>query len=250
MAKIAIVVPCYNEGARLDVRAFQSFRLDDHEVAFHFVNDGSRDDTLAVLERLQQASSTITVINLPFNQGKAEAVRQGVLAACARRPDFVGFLDADLATPLSEIAGFVDVLRTRPETEIVLGARVRLLGRDINRRAVRHYVGRIGATLIAITLGITVYDTQCGAKLFRATPRMCQLFKQRFLSRWLFDVEIIARLVERDGAAAAAAAIYELPLRAWHHVPGSKVKTSDFIRSLSDLWRIRKAYRLRGPAPR
>ena len=237
-----LVVPCYNEAHRLNVDAFRSFRLTGHQIEFCFVNDGSADGTLSVLEALQaEDPARFSVLNLERNQGKAEAVRRGI-AASFDRAHYIGFWDADLATPLTELPSFIDVLDTRTEKQMVYGARVRLLGRDISRRPGRHYFGRVGATLISSSLGLAIYDTQCGAKLFRASETIRDIFATPFLSRWLFDVEIIARFVQRCGRDAAAGAIYELPINVWHDVKGSKVKPFDFLRALRDLQKIRRAY--------
>jgi glycosyltransferase involved in cell wall biosynthesis len=237
---VTIVVPCYNEEKRLPVEAFRNFASPG--VRFLFVNDGSRDGTLRVLETLHTADpSRFSVLNLERNSGKAEAVRRGMLAAMEQSPDLVGFWDADLATPLSELPPFLEVFATRPDIDMVFAARVRLLGRQISRRESRHYLGRVGATLISQTLGMAVYDTQCGAKLFRVNDALRKIFATPFLSRWIFDVEIIARLVKVRGRDAAASAIYELPIGVWHDVHGSKVKSHDFIRALRDLWKIRRA---------
>jgi dolichyl-phosphate beta-glucosyltransferase len=238
--RVTIVVPCYNEEHRLPVDVFRSFP----GAEFLFVNDGSRDRTLQVIESLRDSDpSRFSVLNLEENSGKAEAVRRGILAAMERKPDLTGFWDADLATPLTEIPAFLEIFEARPEIEMVFAARVRLLGRNISRRARRHYVGRVGATLISQTLGLAVYDTQCGAKLFRVSDAMREVFSKPFLSRWIFDVEIIARFVQQRGRDAAARAIYELPIREWHDVKGSKVRGTDFARALADLWKIRSAYR-------
>jgi dolichyl-phosphate beta-glucosyltransferase len=128
---------------------------------------------------------------------------------------------------------------------MVFAARVRLLGREISRRPSRHYFGRVGATLISSSLGLAVYDTQCGAKLFRVTDVYPQLWSEPFLSRWIFDVEIVARFLRARGREAAAQAIYELPIRVWHDVQGSKVRSTDFLRALTDLWKIHRAYNAR-----
>jgi glycosyltransferase involved in cell wall biosynthesis len=240
---LIVVVPCYNEERRLPVEAFRAFVPEGVRVEFLFVNDGSTDGTLRLLESLQAADpSRYSVLDLERNSGKAEAVRRGMLVALERNPDITGFWDADLATPLPEIRSFLDVFEARPETEMIMAARVRLLGRSISRNPGRHYFGRVGATLISSSLGLAVYDTQCGAKLFRASAPMREIFSQPFLSRWIFDVEIIARLVLQRGRDAAARAIYELPIKTWHDVQGSKVKSTDFGRALRDLWKIHRAY--------
>jgi dolichyl-phosphate beta-glucosyltransferase len=241
---VVIVVPCYNEEQRLDVEAFRRFAADGHRVDFLFVNDGSTDGTLRVLQALQgESAERFPLLNLAENQGKAEAVRRGILAAAERGADLVGFWDADLATPLGELPSFLEVFAARPEIEMVFGARVRLLGREISRNPSRHYFGRVGATLISQTLGLAVYDTQCGAKLFRTGNDLREVFSRAFLSRWIFDVEVIARYVKLLGRERAARSIYELPIRVWHDVRGSKVKSTDFLRALRDLRKIRKAYR-------
>lgn len=243
---LILVVPCFNEEQRLPLDALREFRIDGVGLEILFVNDGSTDGTLRVLQSLaDEAPGRFSVLNLERNSGKAEAVRRGMVEALSRRPDLAGFWDADLATPLSEIPGFLDVFASRPEIEMVFAARVRLLGRSISRNPARHYFGRVGATLISSSLGLAVYDTQCGAKLFRAGDTMHEIFATPFLSRWIFDVEIIARLVRQRGREAAARAIYELPITVWHDVKGSKVRSTDFFRALKDLGRIHRAYRLK-----
>ena len=244
--RLILVVPCYNEEQRLPVDELRQFRLEGTEVQFCFVNDGSRDGTLRLVQSLAvEDPARFSVVNLERNQGKAEAVRRGMLEAFSKNADLVGFWDADLATPLDQIADFIQVFETRPEIEMVFAARVRLLGRSISRNPKRHYVGRVGATLISSSLGLAVYDTQCGAKMFRSNDSIRALFAERFLSRWIFDVEIIARFVQQRGRDAAATAIYELPIKVWHDVKGSKVKSTDFIRALTDLWKIHRAYNRR-----
>jgi len=234
--RVTVVVPCYNEEKRLDVAAFRGCGDAD----FLFVNDGSTDGTLELLRE-----SNLNVLNLERNSGKAEAVRRGIVKAMDDGADIVGFWDADLATPLDEIPLFLAIFDQRPNIEMVLGARVRLLGRDIQRHASRHYFGRVGATLISQTLGLAVYDTQCGAKLFRVNDTMREIFAKPFLSRWIFDVEILARFLKLRSRNDVVHAIYELPIKTWHDVAGSKVKSRDFIRALRDLWKIRRAYKIK-----
>jgi hypothetical protein len=180
------------------------------------------------------------------NGGKAEAVRQGMLKAYAWRPfAFIGYWDADLATPLSAIADFRAQLDRHPRVEALLGARVRLLGRHIERRAWRHCLGRLFATVAAGVLKVPVYDTQCGAKLFRASERLRAILAEPFRTTWIFDVELLARLLAIIPADHdPAELIHELPLAVWRDVAGSKVKARDFVRAAGQLATIWRTYRL------
>jgi len=237
----AVVIPCYNEATRLDLEAFREFLGSDPPIALVLVNDGSTDSTLTVLQELAAAfPGQVQVINQQPNRGKAEAVRVGLLAACDYAP-IVGFWDADLATPFPVMSQFLSILGIRQEVQWVLGSRVKLLGRRIQRSELRHYFGRVFATGASITLRLGVYDTQCGAKMFRVTPCFRTLIDKPFLSRWIFDVELIARLTEahrRNEAPAPEDIIFEAPLDTWRDVEGSKVKPSDFLRSGGELFRI------------
>lgn len=235
-----VVVPCFNEAQRLDVSAYADFLGRSTDVTLLFVDDGSTDDTPLVLERLrQQHPRRVCTLRLAANVGKAEAVRRGVQVALRRLPANVGYWDADLATPLDAISQFCGVLRARPEVTLVMGSRVALLGRRIRRSGVRHFLGRAFATAAAMVLGLPVYDTQCGAKLFRATPEVAELFSQPFGARWVFDVEILARMIAKTGALAGAHPahdrIYEYPLDRWQDVRGSHLKAGDFVVAAIDL---------------
>jgi glycosyltransferase involved in cell wall biosynthesis len=243
-----VVVPCYNEARRLPVSEFEAFLVDESDVRFVFVDDGSSDGTRELLRELEQRHvARVTLVELPTNRGKAEAVRAGILRAFEQRPACVGFWDADLATPLPALLEFRSLLDARRDLEMVFGARVVLLGRSIERRALRHYLGRVAATAISLVLGLRVYDTQCGAKLFRATPAVRALFEEPFATRWLFDVEILARLIRSSGGDpdAARGVIYEYPLTKWTDVSGSSLTPADYARAAVDLLRIWLRY-LRG----
>lgn len=219
---VAIVVPCYNEAARLDLPTFSTFLQTSPGVRFVFVNDGSKDDTLAVLERLHALHpDRVEVLSLSRNSGKAEAVRQGLIHAAATGCDFLGYWDADLATPLEAIEDFVRVGRRYDEIEVVYGARLQLLGHRVARTLPRRIISRICAQLARIAVGLPIGDTQCGAKLMRMTPRLTQALAEPFSAGWLFDVELFARIAST--AACQRKAFYEYPLPEWTEVPGSKV---------------------------
>lgn len=246
MVPVTIVVPCFNEANRLPADRLRSFVARVPDVRFLLVNDGSTDGTRTILQALERENAArFSCIDLQTNRGKAEAVRIGMLGAFDSGAIFAGYWDADLATPLEEIPRFLDVLERMPERQVVFGARVQLLGRSIRRRALRHYLGRVFATVASETLRLPIYDTQCGAKLFRAGDATRSVFSEPFVSTWIFDVEIVARLMFQaggDGRRRAEDVIYELPLDQWHDVGDSKVRTVDFGRGMLDLLRIYRRY--------
>jgi dolichyl-phosphate beta-glucosyltransferase len=237
-----LVVPCYNEAGRLDLTKFQAFATENPGVRFLFVNDGSTDGTDAVLQKLHESRpETFLVHELSQNSGKAEAVRLGFLQAFELSPTYVGFWDADLSTPLEEVDGMLTVFRGRSHIEMVFGARVNLLGRQVRRKFYRHYLGRVFATLVARALGLGIYDTQCGAKLFRVNDCLPKLFQEPFISKWIFDVEIIVRSIQLRRAAKLSPTseiIYEQPLMSWSDVAGSKLRLRDSFFIFRDLLRI------------
>jgi len=245
--ELVVVVPCYNEGHRLPVARFQDFAAKNPGVTFLFVDDGSSDHTVSVLDEMKRVlPQAIDVLRLPRNEGKGEAVRQGIQAGFSRGARFLAFWDADLATPLDVLPAFREVFDQRPEVDIVLGSRVKLLGRHIERRPLRHYLGRVFATAASFTLDLPVYDTQCGAKMFRATPEVAEVFAEPFSSRWIFDVELLARYLRlRRGAPGGPPVerhLFELPLPVWTDVAGSKVRPRDFFVALAELLRIHRRY--------
>jgi len=244
--RCVVVIPCYNEAERLQSQLFSEFIDLNHRIEFLFVNDGSSDGTLPLLMDLQaKHPHHVHVLNRQPNAGKAEAVRIGMLNAIELEGVTVtGFWDADLATPLSVIPEFLLRFAENPRLEIIFGARVRLLGHAIHRKPIRHYLGRCFATVVSVMLALPVYDTQCGAKLFRTTTDLGAVLASPFQSRWIFDVEILARFMarrERD-AYFESSAIYENPLPQWQDIDGSKIGPLDFIAAVGDLIKI---YRLR-----
>jgi dolichyl-phosphate beta-glucosyltransferase len=241
MARTCIVVPCYNEEKRLDVAAFERCLAETSELCFVLVNDGSSDGTLPVLERLAaRHPARVRVLDVQPNQGKAEAVRRGMVLAMAGSDfSYAGFWDADLATPLPAIETFEAVFQRLDRVDMVFGTRVQLLGRQIERKASRHYLGRLFATGASIVLSLPIYDTQCGAKLLRVNDHSRALFSAPFGSRWIFDVELVARYCrDRSGLIG----IYELPLDHWQDIGESKVKPIDFVRAFGEMLIIYRTY--------
>ncbi len=239
MCQAAIVVPCYNEQTRLDAEALSSFSCKHPELIFILVDDGSADGTGAVLASLSERHTrSMRVISLPVNRGKAEAVRSGMLEALKTEAPFLGYWDADLSTPLDEIPAFINLLRDKAECEMVIGCRLRRLGANISRTFIRHLIGRTVATMVSCYLKLPVYDTQCGAKLFRRETAS-ELFREPFVSRWLFDVELLRRM----SRGRAITAVCEHPLSAWQDVDGAKLKLRHGILILWEMLRIIRHYR-------
>lgn len=241
-----IVVPCFDEAERLDTKRFEEFARANPSVSFLFVDDGSRDRTRSILEATAARSPGITVLALERNSGKAEAVRRGMQKAFESQPAFIGYFDADLATPLDEIHPMRRMLLGEPLLRAVLGSRVALLGRSIRRTHRRHYLGRVFATAASIVLDLVVYDTQCGAKLFRNDEAIRRAFAEPFQSRWVFDVELLARLKTRDvggNPPDLTRSVAEYPLQSWCDVAGTKLSAHEALGAGFELARIWKRYR-------
>lgn len=243
---IAIVIPCYNEAERLQIHEFQEFLENSAKQTFFlFVNDGSVDNTTEVLDKIKVLKQGhIDVLNLSKNSGKAEAVRQGMIWLMEHQNnfDYAAFMDADLSTPLTQI----DAMRKRiveyNRPAALIGSRVKIFGStDIQRSEFRHYIGRIIATLISRSLKLSIYDTQCGFKVFRK-DMLNRLFGQKFISRWLFDVEILFRLKQIFGSTSLTTQLFEIPVEAWHEKGGSKIPFHYIFRVPIELFKIRSKY--------
>lgn len=235
-AKRAIlVIPCYNEERRLNARAFKSLADEDRIIDALFVDDGSKDETLSILKTLAKNWKLPAPLVMAKNGGKAEAVRQGLLAGIASGAEFVGYMDADRSVSPQEADR---VLRKMaPQLDVLIGSRIKLLGYRIRRTLPRHYIGRVFATAASICLRLPIYDTQCGMKWFRVTDALKSALAEPFHSRWAFDIELIGRLHQDIHISK----FEEVPLREWLEIPGSKVKPLDFPRALLDILRIRWA---------
>jgi glycosyltransferase involved in cell wall biosynthesis len=239
-ADVAIVVPCFNEARRLTPELFERFAAHEPSVRFVFVDDGSTDATRALLAELcAKQPERFELATLERNVGQGEAVRTGMARALDSGARYVGYWDADLATPLDEIPRFARVLDQTPGCLLVLGSRVPHPTNRVSRHPLRFALGRAFAWTAASLLRMRVYDTQCGAKLFRRTPEVSALFAHTFVSRWIFDVEILVRLIRLRGSVQSArASMHELPLQTWSDVAGSKLTPLDFARAPWELLKI------------
>ncbi|MEX0287919.1 MAG: glycosyltransferase [Flavobacteriaceae bacterium] len=241
-AEIAIVVPCYNEFDRLPQSKFDAFLNANPSASICFVNDASTDQTQELLESLAaKFSAQVSILTNEKNSGKASSVRNGVLHCNAKdSAPVIGYLDADLATSLEECFSYLEIIKQ--DKSFVFASRILKIGSVVERKFSRFLFGRIIATFISNILDIKVYDTQCGCKLFKAELSET-LFKEPFISKWLFDVELFSRLLCFYGKEKGLARMDEIPVKRWVDKGESKVKLSYFFRLWYDLFLIRRMHR-------
>ena len=239
----AIVIPCYNEGKRINPNRYIE-GLKDFPSSVLLVDDGSRDNTFEILKKLEKTvPDRFIAIKNSQNTGKAEAVRRGMNEALGKGFRHIGFMDADLATPFSEIPSFLKVFKEKPDINTVIGVRLKLAGHKIDRSNSKYFIQKIIAAMGAILFGPKVSDTQCGAKMFRADV-LKPVLKKEFNVKWLFDQELLARL-SRLPQNNGKNWLYEFPLSVWSDVGGSHVKKSDYIKCLKDYFRLLMKYGIR-----
>lgn len=231
--KVGIVIPAFNEVNRIRKSDFEA----NPEYSFLFIDDGSSDGTAPLIEGWNLPH--VKIHKLPSNKGKAEAVRIGMMKIQSVYPgiEWAGFWDADLATPLSEILHALQYgALFYPSADSIWCTRLVRLGSEIRRSYLRHILGRLFMTVVGYLFRDGVYDSQCGAKLFRVKT-IESLFGEVFISRWIFDVEILRR------AKISGHSIIEYPLKEWKDISGSRLNVGKvMIRVLMDLFRIRKKY--------
>jgi CheY-like chemotaxis protein len=235
---VGVVIPCYNEEERLLSVEFLDF-VDKHS-GYHlcFVNDGSKDKTLEVLNKLRKGrESFITVYDCEKNGGKAEAVRLGMLHMAKKTDlDYIGFLDADLSTDLADFDELVSTIENS-DYKIVSGSRISRMGADITKESARKIISLTINYIIRKILKMEFKDTQCGAKIFHKDVIEIA-FNNKFLTKWLFDVEIFIRIRKHFGLDRAKQILCEKPLKRWIHADGSKLSMKDSIKIMGQLGQI------------
>ncbi len=220
----ACLVPCYNEFKRLDIFSFTAAAQSNPDIDFFFLNDGSTDNTLISIESMKQAHANIFYFNYTVNQGKAGVIRMSMMELSDENYTYIGFLDADLATPISEYLRLLEVAKNQVELDVIIASRVKIKGSNIQRNAIRHWFSRIVLTLIDSIFRLEIYDTQCGCKIFK-TEHIGLIFNRPFVTKWLFDIEILIRYTR----VLSDTNIMEIPLKEWKEVKGSKIKFIDFF---------------------
>lgn len=242
MSKTCIIIPCFNEEKRLPSSEFIAFSKEHQDFHFLFVNDASTDNTESVIQAMKSENeNSIFSLSLESNQGKSGAIRAAANHLIEEKDyDNIGFMDADLASPLNEALRIKEYIND-PKYHFVFGSRIRKIGSNVDRTLKRHIMGRLFATLASNILGIPVYDTQCGVKFFSKSAAQVA-FKDTFVSRWYFDIEIFHRLHEHYGDNFLDVT-HELPVRIWHEIEGSKIKLSDVIKTPLELLKIKKSFK-------
>ena len=237
MEKICVIIPCYNEAQRLELEVFREFVGREKRFDFCFVNDGSQDNTSEVSRgAVELESGRFLLVDNTDYRGKAEAVRSGMLyVSSLNRYNIVGYLDADLATPLEDLYLLAGVMDRKPEVCMTMGARLKRLGANVQRKAYRHYLRRGFATLVSMLYQLPVYDSQCGAKLLKS-ELIPVGFSEEFRSSWLFDVELILRIREKH--ADYDRIIHEVPLNTWVEKGDSRIKFKHLLKMPKELFNI------------
>jgi CheY-like chemotaxis protein len=240
---IGVVIPCYNEEERLLGAEFKEFVHKNLGYHLCFVNDGSKDNTLRVLEELRKGNEDrISIYNCEKNGGKAEAVRLGVLhLAKQNQYNFIGFLDADLSTNFDDFKVLANEI-SNSNFQIVSGSRMARMGADIAKESARAIISKTVNFIIRKTLGMNFKDTQCGAKIM-TREIIEKTFQKKFLTKWLFDVEIFMRMKKVYGTQVAQSLICEKPLNRWVHMDGSKLSLKDSFKILGQIAQIAVHYR-------
>ncbi|WP_179021757.1 response regulator [Winogradskyella forsetii] len=239
---VGVVIPCYNEEERLLSDEFLSYI--DKNSGYHlcFVNDGSKDKTLKVLKNLQKGREDfITVYDCEKNGGKAEAVRLGMLHMAEKEDlDYIGFLDADLSTDLADFDDLVKTIETS-DFKIVSGSRISRMGANITKESARKIISLTINFVIRKILKMDFKDTQCGAKIFHKDV-INIAFGEKFVTQWIFDVEIFKRMSIHFGLKKAKAMLCEQPLKRWIHADGSKLSMKDSVKIVFQLGQIAWVY--------
>lgn len=243
--KYAIIIPCYNEEKRFPYQPFLTFAQNNDEVLLCFVNDGSKDKTLAVLKGIQtECPHNICVYDCVQNGGKAEAVRQGMIYVYKNfEVHMLGFLDADLATTPEEWLQMAKYKEQHAQFGAIVGSRIQRLGAAINRDDSRSLFSSIIKKFIWVILKTPFQDTQCGAKIFQRNL-IPFLFAQPFMTLWLFDVEIFLRLQKKFGKTTLQKGVLEFPLMSWTEVGDSRLKLKHTIKIPMQLMKLHYQYNI------
>lgn len=236
MYSLAIIIPCYNEKKRLKIDVFMQFAKYNSGVKLVFIDDGSIDGTSDLISRISQVENNVHLITYQKNKGKGNAVREGMIYSLNETIPYIAYTDADLSTPLEEILRLFELGKTEG-ADIVFGSRIKKIDNTITRSSFRHFAGRVVATLIDSRFNFNCYDTQCGAKVIKAS-HLKNLIQQAFYTKWFFDVELLCRIRNSQFSLK----IIEEPLKFWTKVKGSKINIFSIGIILKELYTLHIKY--------
>jgi dolichyl-phosphate beta-glucosyltransferase len=231
MAQYAIIIPAYNESARLGrtlERVLSYVAAQSWNAEIIVVNDGSRDDTPGLVRGYSEKFPGLRLLNNPGNHGKGYSVRNGMLNATA---DFLLFTDADLSAPIEEAAKLFATLRSG--ADVAIGSRWLEPKLQTHRQSLlRQFYGRLFNLMLRIVLGLNFKDTQCGFKAFTRNAAQT-IFPIQSIERWGFDPEILY-LARRAGLK-----VKEVPV-VWSHAEGTRINPlRDGIRMFLEVLTVR-----------
>ena len=231
MAKYSIIIPAYNEGARLGTtldRVLAYLRAQGWDAEVIVVNDGSRDSTADLVRGYAQNHPCLRLLENPGNHGKGYSVRNGMLNASG---DLLLFSDADLSSPIEEAPKLFAALQAG--AEIAIGSRwLQPELQTLRQSPLRQFYGRLFNVALRILLGLNFKDTQCGFKAFTRGAAK-KIFPLQRIERWGFDPELLY-LARKSGLKVA-----EVPV-AWAHVEGTRISPlRDGLRMFVEVLKIR-----------
>lgn len=223
MTEISIVIPCFNEENRLDISEIKQLFTQKNIANLIFVDDGSTDQTYRILSEIKNDyEDRVLIIYNKENKGKAEAVRQGMLYGLEKtNSKILGFLDADFFIPSEEVFRLISLFEKN--TLFLFGSKYQSKYLTKKRKLYRRFFGEFFSKLVTLMIGIKVYDSQCGIKLFKRSI-VTLLFKKPFITNWTFDVELFFRFKEKNNQN-----LKEIPLKKFNEAKESKMKISDFL---------------------
>ncbi len=235
-AKLGLAIPCFNESQRIDFAYFDILSRIS-EIQLFFIDDGSIDSTGDLLKKLSfQNSDKMFVLTNNTNMGKTKSIIKCWRQIIDRDLTHIGFLDADGATSLDDVIRIVSLIETKNSFDAIWGSRVKLSGRKIDRKLVRHILGRLIHLSTKQLYKQEIYDTQAGIKVFKITEDLKKVVLSGvFKSKWFLELELLC-LLEKNKVVLK---IWEEPLNNWNDVPGSKIKLRNFFEIV---WNITRLY--------
>lgn len=184
---LSIVIPAYNEAAILPVTLkclseFLEERPFTAEVII--VDDGSTDNSAAVLDEWRRSFESLRVLRSSVNVGKGASIRRGILAS---RGECVFVSDADLPGRPEDIVRLLEALR---EGAVVAIASRRPTSWSAAPSAARFLASTVYRGLVRLILKLPLRDTQCGFKAFVREP-LVPIAQELRLEGFSFDVEFL-----------------------------------------------------------